>query len=44
MQPDKPELLDAINAALADVIADGTYAEIYVKWFGVEPPSMFQPE
>ncbi|MBN1562711.1 MAG: transporter substrate-binding domain-containing protein, partial [Anaerolineae bacterium] len=44
VQPDKPELLDAINVALADLIADGTYAEIYEKWFGVQPPSMFLPK
>ena len=37
-------LKDAVNAALAEIIADGTYAEIHMKWFGVEPPSMFQPE
>jgi ABC-type amino acid transport substrate-binding protein len=44
VQPDKPELLDAVNAALAELIADGTYADIHLKWFGVEPPSMFMPE
>jgi polar amino acid transport system substrate-binding protein len=43
VQPDQPELLDAINAALADIIADGSYAELYVKWFGVEPDAMFMP-
>jgi basic membrane protein A len=41
---DKPELLDAINTALDEVIADGTYAEIYQKWFGTEPPSAFRPK
>jgi len=30
----KPELLAAINAALADIKADGTYAEISNKYFG----------
>lgn len=44
VQPDKPELLDALNAALAEIIADGTYAEIYVKWFATDPPSAFMPE
>jgi ABC-type transport system substrate-binding protein/ABC-type amino acid transport substrate-binding protein len=38
----KPELLDLINKGLAAVKADGTYDEIYDKWFGapevVEPP------
>lgn len=32
-------LLEKINTALADVKADGTYEEIYMKWFGVSPPS-----
>jgi cystine transport system substrate-binding protein len=31
---DKPELLDAINKALADLKADGTYATISQKYFG----------
>ena len=31
---DKPELLDAINKALADIKADGTYASISQKYFG----------
>jgi len=26
-----------IDAALLEVVADGTFAEIYKKWFGVEP-------
>lgn len=30
----KPELLDAINKALADIKADGTYATISQKYFG----------
>ncbi|MFH1150501.1 MAG: basic amino acid ABC transporter substrate-binding protein [Actinomycetota bacterium] len=33
------ELLDKVNAALKEVVDDGTYKEIYLKWFGVEPPS-----
>ncbi|MBN1678732.1 MAG: transporter substrate-binding domain-containing protein, partial [Anaerolineae bacterium] len=44
VQPDEPELLDAINEALAAVIADGTYNEIHLKWFGVDAPSAFRPE
>jgi lysine-arginine-ornithine-binding protein len=28
------QLLDAINQALADIKADGTYDTIYTKWFG----------
>lgn len=34
---DNPALRDAINEALAELKADGTYAEIYEKWFGVAP-------
>lgn len=32
-----PELLDAINGALADLKADGTYDTIFEKWFGEAP-------
>ncbi|GAB1543544.1 basic amino acid ABC transporter substrate-binding protein [Scytonema sp. NUACC21] len=32
--------LNAINTALAKLIADGTYAQIYKKWFGAEPPQL----
>jgi polar amino acid transport system substrate-binding protein len=35
-----PELLKAINAALAKVKADGEYTTIYKKWFGVAPSSI----
>jgi ABC-type amino acid transport substrate-binding protein len=42
--PDNPGLRDAVNAALADMIADGTYLTIFHKWIpGVEPPPEFQP-
>jgi polar amino acid transport system substrate-binding protein len=34
---DNPELLAAINEALAELKADGTYNDIYQKWFGVAP-------
>ncbi len=34
---DNPALRDAINEALAELRADGTYAEIYEKWFGIAP-------
>jgi len=30
----KPELLEAINVGLAAIRADGTYDQIYEKWFG----------
>ena len=44
VQPTKPELLDAVNKALAAIIADGTYEQLYLKWFGVKPPEMFLPQ
>jgi polar amino acid transport system substrate-binding protein len=34
---DKPETLEKVNKAIADLKADGTYATLYKKWFGVEP-------
>jgi len=37
-------LRDAVNWALAEVIADGTYDEVYEKWFGAPPMSMPEPE
>ncbi|MEO8322710.1 MAG: transporter substrate-binding domain-containing protein [Actinomycetota bacterium] len=30
---DNPELTAAVNGALAEIIADGTYAEIFTTWF-----------
>jgi len=44
VNPELPELLDAINEALEAIIQNGTYAEIYNKWFGMDPPSMFMPD
>lgn len=35
--PEGSENVEAVNTALAELRADGTYAEIYKKWFGVEP-------
>ncbi|MGB8699480.1 MAG: basic amino acid ABC transporter substrate-binding protein [Thermosynechococcaceae cyanobacterium] len=32
--------LSAINTGLDQLITDGTYAEIYKKWFGAEPPKL----
>ncbi len=32
--------LNAINTGLAKIISDGTYAQIYKKWFGAEPPKL----
>ena len=34
----KPELRVAIDGALTAMMNDGTYATIYKKWFGTEPP------
>ena len=31
-------LLEEINQALEELDEDGTYAEIYEKWFKIEPP------
>jgi ABC-type amino acid transport substrate-binding protein len=39
---DNVELLKEINKGLKKVIADGTYAKIYEKWFHREPPKKFQ--
>ena len=37
--PDGSENVETVNAALAEIKADGTYAELYRKWFGAEPPT-----
>lgn len=37
LSPGNEELLTAMNEALAEMIEDGTYAEIYQEWFGSEP-------
>jgi polar amino acid transport system substrate-binding protein len=34
VRKDEPQLRDALNAALAKIKADGTYAQIVNKWFG----------
>ena len=31
---DTPELLEDVNNALQEIIDDGTYDEIFEKWFG----------
>lgn len=44
VNPDKPELLTAVDEALQAVIDDGTYAEIFNEWFPeAEVPEQFQP-
>lgn len=35
--PKGSELVAKVNAALAKFKADGTYRDLYVKWFGTEP-------
>jgi polar amino acid transport system substrate-binding protein len=41
--PENPELRDAVNKALAEVIAEGTYQQIFEQYFpGVEVPPAFQ--
>jgi arginine/lysine/histidine/glutamine transport system substrate-binding/permease protein len=35
--PKDSENLEALNTALSELLSDGTYAEIYEKWFGVPP-------
>ena len=32
------EQLEKVNKALDELKADGTYAKLYKKWFGTEPP------
>ena len=39
----KPDLRIAINKALKEIFEDGTYADIYKKWFKVEPPFELPP-
>ena len=42
--PSNPELREAANAALAQIVADGTYADIFSRYFpDVEVPPEFQP-
>lgn len=36
---DHPEMLEAVNKAVAELKKDGTYAKLYKKWFGQEPPT-----
>jgi polar amino acid transport system substrate-binding protein len=44
MQKENTALQDAVNGALKDLIADGTYEKIFEKWFsGEKPPKEFLP-
>ncbi|MEB3214260.1 MAG: basic amino acid ABC transporter substrate-binding protein [Leptolyngbyaceae bacterium] len=38
--PQGADSLELINSGLATIIENGTYAEIYSKWFGAEPPEL----
>ena len=38
--PKDSDNLSVINDSLAALIADGSYAKIYQKWFGAEPPEL----
>jgi polar amino acid transport system substrate-binding protein len=37
INPENEELLDAVNQALQDMLDDGTYQEIYDRWFPDQP-------
>ncbi len=41
---DDAVLRDSVNWALAEVIKDGTYDEVYETWFGAKPMSYPEPE
>jgi polar amino acid transport system substrate-binding protein len=42
--PENPELRDAVNVVLAEMIADGAYQTIYEEWFpGAPLPPEFEP-
>lgn len=43
VNPERADVLDAINLSLANVIASGEYAEIFNAWFGQDPPEAFMP-
>lgn len=37
---DKADLMTKINAGLKEIVSDGTYTEIYKKWFNIEPEKL----
>lgn len=41
---DRPNLLAAVNKAIADMIEDGTYAKIYKEWVGESVPTLPGPD
>lgn len=42
VRPDYPELLEAINTSLANIIESGVYEEIYEEWIPGDVPEDFQ--
>lgn len=42
VQKDQDALLDAVNEQLAEIVADGTYEELYRAWFAGDLPEQFQ--
>jgi polar amino acid transport system substrate-binding protein len=44
MQQQNTALQDAVNGALKDMIADGTYEKIFEKWFPGKPTADFLPK
>lgn len=42
VQKDQDALLEAVNEQLAEIIADGTYEELYQTWFAGDVPEQFQ--
>ena len=40
IKKDNTELLNKVNASLKKLMSDGTYAQIYKKWFNEDPPSL----
>jgi ABC-type amino acid transport substrate-binding protein len=41
VQQDAPNLRVAIDEALREIIDDGTYADVYARWFEGDPPEPF---
>ncbi|WP_375452967.1 transporter substrate-binding domain-containing protein [uncultured Nostoc sp.] len=38
--PKDSPYLDAINKGIATLLSNGTYKQIYQKWFNAEPPQL----
>jgi cystine transport system substrate-binding protein len=37
VRKNNPDFVTAVNKALDDMKADGTYRTVFLKWFGIEP-------